>query len=149
MTSNIKRPWHKDHKEKQSNFRTFTNFSKNDVSQPIDQSFVHINGTATNLITNSRPINSNNNELSNQMVEDEHDCIVINNSRFYCTVKNKEKVLLGNSKTKTQSQGDNTFIAKETEFPVLKAGGNSNTGERKLSFEFRNSSFNRPVNELF
>ena len=131
MASKWKREYYKyqDRKKKDPSFRSFINLATNEISTPIDNSFIHINGTSPNIVERSSTILKK--ELCCEQHEHETDCIIVNNSKFYSTVKEQSR--------KTLQKGKKDHTEKE-DFP----DGIANVYTRpslKPKFSFRNTSF--------
>ena len=70
---------YRERKHIEPSFRSYSDTSGEAISDPIENSFVHINGTSSNIIDRSKTIVT----IRNQQIAEEADCIIVNNSKFY------------------------------------------------------------------
>ena len=86
MASFLKRQLYeyRDGTKKDPSFESYVTTASDGISTPIENSFIHINGTAPDIVNRSNTISKP--KTSTDQLKDEADCIVINNSRFYSSV---------------------------------------------------------------
>ena len=86
MASFLKRQLYeyRDGTKKDPSFESYVTNASDGISTPIENSFIHINGTAPDIVNRSNTISKP--KTSTDQLKDEADCIVINNSRFYSSV---------------------------------------------------------------
>ena len=140
MASKLKQIYNKyrENRTGESNTSTFGNVSKEDVTEPINNTFVHINGTMSNITDRSHTLSKNKNSSSVASLtgqDDEADCIVVDNSKFYDFSKMRDAVSV------TGSGETDDFDGAQLR--------TSSIGEAKTkpTFDFRNISFIEPVKD--
>ena len=86
MASFLKRQLYeyRDGSKKDASFESYVTTATDGISTPIENSFIHINGTAPDIVNRSNTISKP--KTSTDQLKDEADCIVINNSRFYSSL---------------------------------------------------------------
>ena len=135
MASFLKRQLYeyRDGTKKDPSFESYVTTASDGISTPIENSFIHINGTAPDIVNRSNTISKP--KTSTDQLKDEADCIVINNSRFYSSV-NIDQV---------------TDIDKSGEYPdseeTVPDGISSpnNPNKFKLDLSFRDTILRKPV----
>ena len=98
--------------------------STNSISKPMENSFLHINGTSPDIVERSKTIVT----LRSQPLEEEPDCIIVSNSRFYGTVKEAD----------LETKMDNT---EELSNGIT----NDNIDPTLIDISFRDTTLRRPA----
>ena len=128
MTSYLKKRFYeyREGKHQAPSFNSFYDMNTNTISKPMENSFLHVNGTSPDIIDRSKTIVT----LRSQPLEDEPDCIIVSNSRFYGTVKEQDL------ETKTDNGVEKTLSNGIT---------NDNIDPSLVNISFRDTSLRRPA----
>ena len=135
MASFLKRQLYeyRDGSKKDASFESYVTTATDGISTPIENSFIHINGTSPDIVNRSNTISKP--KTSTDQLKDEADCIVINNSRFYSSVSIEQV----------------TDTNKSRECPDLEEtapdgiSSPNNTNKLKLDLSFRDTILRKPV----
>ena len=78
---------HRERKHLEPSFRSYADTSTENITGPMENSFIHINGTSHNIVDRSKTIVT----VRHQQIAEETDCVIVNNSKFYSTVPTTEE----------------------------------------------------------
>ena len=78
---------YRERKYHEPTFRIYSDASTEVISEPMENSFIHINGTTPNIVDRSKTIVT----VRHTQLAEEADCIIVNNSKFYSSVGNMEE----------------------------------------------------------
>lgn len=89
MASYLKQKFyeHRERKYLEPSFRSYSDMSTEAITGPMENSFIHINGTSQDIIDRSKTIVT----VRHQQLAEEDDCIIVNNSKFYSTVPTTDR----------------------------------------------------------
>ena len=106
MTSYLKKQYdeYRDRNRSVPTFQSFVNHPSKDISKPMENSFIHINGTSPHIVDRSKTIIKQHS--TNQHLEEDTDCIIVNNSRFYSTVKEEGKATLEKRSANNETENE-------------------------------------------
>ena len=135
MASFLKRQLYeyRDGTKKDPSFESYVTTASDEISTPIENSFIHINGTAPDIVNRSNTISKP--RTSTDQLKDETDCIVINNSRFYSSV---------NIELETDTDRSDEYPDLKETLPdgILSL---NNPNKLKLDLSFRDTILRKPV----
>ena len=134
MASFLKQQFYeyRDGTKKDPSFESYVTTASNGISTPIENSFIHINGTAPDIVNRSNTIKP---KTSIHQLKDEADCIVINNSRFYSSV-NIEQL------TDTNRSWECPNLEETVQDGITNP---NNPNKLKLDLSFRDTILRKPV----
>ena len=78
---------HRERKHLEPSFRSYADTSTENITGPMENSFIHINGTSHNIVDRSKTIVT----VRHQQIAEETDCVIVNNSKFYSMVPTTEE----------------------------------------------------------
>ena len=135
MASFLKRQLYeyRDGTKKDPSFESYVTTACDGISTPIENSFIHINGTAPDIVNRSNTISKPKTSIDE--LKDDADCIVINNSRFYSSVNIEQ-----------QTDTNRSWECPDLEETVPDGITNSNDPNKlKLDLCFRDTILRKPV----